>query len=55
MVSYLRQDEKDLALHTFGVGRGVDKQELLRIVCPSDPDKAGGHYLPLMVLRDPLW
>jgi uncharacterized protein YegL len=53
----LVDEQGNVALHAFGVGRGVDRVELLRIVggaCPSGED-AANRYLPLMVLEDAPW
>ncbi|KAG7668192.1 hypothetical protein KSW81_002091 [Nannochloris sp. 'desiccata'] len=53
----LVDEQGNVALHAFGVGRGVDRVELLRIVggaCPARED-AANRYLPLMVLEDAPW
>lgn len=56
MASRLADEQGSLALHAFGVGRGVDRYEMLRIVRGTcGDDDARGRYLPLMVLDDAPW
>jgi uncharacterized protein YegL len=57
ITSRLVDEQGNVALHAFGVGRGVDRVELLRIIsgaCPAGEDPAH-RYLPLMVLEDAPW
>jgi hypothetical protein len=42
-------------LHAYGVGRGVDREELLRIISASDAATAEDRYLALMVLDEAPW
>lgn len=56
MVSRLVDEEHVAAVHAFGVGRGVDKQELIRIISAACPEHAANnYYLPLLVLDDAPW
>ena len=53
----LVDEQGNVELHAFGVGRGVDRLEMLRIVggaCAAGED-AANRYLPLMVLDDAPW
>ncbi len=53
----LVDEQGNVEMHACGVGRGVDKMELLKIVeaaCPAE-EKAANRYLPLMVLADAPW
>ena len=56
MVSRLADEQGSVSMHAFGVGRGVDHEELIRIVAAGGgADGAGARYLPLMVLEDAPW
>ena len=49
------RDTGHVCLQCFGVGRGVDSHEILRIISPDNPQKSVEHYLPLQELPDSLW
>ncbi|KAL4858206.1 hypothetical protein ACK3TF_001693 [Chlorella vulgaris] len=55
MAARLGDEQANVRLHAYGVGRGVDKQELLRICAARDPDTAEDRYLALMVLDEAPW
>lgn len=56
MVSRLADEEHIAVMHAFGVGRGVDKQELIRIISGACGEyEAINNYLPLLVLDDAPW
>lgn len=55
MAARLVDEQNGVALHAFGVGRGVDRGELLKIIRAGDAANAAERYLPLMVLDDPPW
>lgn len=40
MAARLGDEQANVRVHAYGVGRGVDKQELLRICAARDPDSA---------------
>mmetsp|Transcript_41726 Transcript_41726/g.106774 ORF Transcript_41726/g.106774 Transcript_41726/m.106774 type:complete len:389 (+) Transcript_41726:207-1373(+) len=44
-----------VSLYAFGVGRGVDKAELLRIVGAGGPKPDDSHYLGLCTYEDAPW
>lgn len=62
MTARLADEQGRVEMHAFGVGRGVDRRELLRIVSGAcggdrsyDSEEAASRYLPLMVLDDAPW
>lgn len=55
MAARLGDEQANVRVHAYGVGRGVDKQELLRICAARDPDSAEDRYMGLMVLDEAPW
>ena len=56
MAARLADEQAGVSLHAFGVGRGVDRQELIHIVGGAGgADGAEGHYLPLCTLDEAPW
>ena len=56
VVARMADEQGNVALHAFGVGRGADKHEMMKIVCGAcDDEQAANRYLPLMVLDDAPW
>ena len=62
MTARLADEQGRVEMHAFGVGRGVDRRELLRIISGAygkgvtcDSDAAASRYLPLMILDDAPW
>ncbi|PRW34079.1 glycoside hydrolase isoform A [Chlorella sorokiniana] len=55
MCARLADEQAPVRLHAYGVGRGVDREELLRIISASDAATAEDRYLALMVLDEAPW
>lgn len=55
MARRLADEQSNVSLHAFGVGRGVDRGELLRIVGATQPETADGRYLGLCTLDEAPW
>lgn len=55
MASRLADEQGPVAMYAFGVGRGVDKQELLRIVGATQPAAAADRYFDLCVRDEAPW
>jgi len=57
MLSRLSDEQSRVEFHAFGVGRGVDRHELQKIVAAAatDASKAADRFLPLMVMEDAAW
>jgi hypothetical protein len=49
MAARLGDEQANVRLHAYGVGRGVDKQELLRICAARDPDTAEDRWVAGLV------
>lgn len=47
MAARLADEQGNVRLHAYGVGRGVDKQELLRICAARDPASAEDRWVGL--------
>jgi hypothetical protein len=48
MAARLADEQALVRLHAFGVGRGVDKAELLRICAARDPATAEDRHVPTL-------
>lgn len=55
MAARLSDEQGGVSLHAFGVGRGVDKHELMNIISAQDAESAESRYLELCVLEDAPW
>ncbi|KAL4432544.1 hypothetical protein ABPG77_000481 [Micractinium sp. CCAP 211/92] len=55
MAARLGDEQAHVRLHAYGVGRGVDREELLRIIGGREPETAADRYLGLMVLDEAPW
>lgn len=60
MTAQLADEQPGTSMFAFGVGRGVDRQELLRIIEPGAPActrhaPAAERYLDLFVKDDAPW
>lgn len=55
MARRLADEQRHVSLHAFGVGRGVDRGELLRIVGATRPETAEARYLGLCTLDEAPW
>lgn len=45
MCARLADEQAGVGLHAYGVGRGVDREELLRIISACDPDTAEDRWV----------
>ncbi|KAL4436894.1 hypothetical protein ABPG75_004033 [Micractinium tetrahymenae] len=55
MAARLGDEQACVRLHAYGVGRGVDREELMRIIGGREPETAADRYLGLMVLDEAPW
>lgn len=60
MVSALADEQGRVEVHAFGVGRGVDRAELLRVIggvgsVTADADVVASRYVGLCVLDESPW
>lgn len=55
MAAKLGDEQRRVSLHAFGVGRGVDREELLRIISARDAGSATARYVGLCVLDESPW
>lgn len=61
MAERLADEQRNVSLFAYGVGRGVDKTELLNIIGTSAGNESGSktaaveRYLDLYVQEGPIW
>ncbi|KAL6781397.1 hypothetical protein ACKKBG_A10990 [Auxenochlorella protothecoides x Auxenochlorella symbiontica] len=55
MAQRLADEQGHVCLYAFGVGRGVDRAELLRIISARDASSADSRYLGLCTLDESPW
>lgn len=55
MAARLADEQRNVQLFAYGVGRGVDKSELVKIISASGSEDAELRYVDLCVHDDPPW
>lgn len=55
MAERLVDEQGRVSIFALGVGRGVEKAELERIIAVCGADKASGRYTPLCTIDEAPW
>lgn len=55
MAERLADEQANVSIFALGVGRGVEKSEMQRIISVCGADKVASRYIPLCTLDEAPW